>query len=175
MTLGTASVARGVAAGRPRGPEEPPVGRKTPPAAIVGGVIGLAIVVALGAWFLLIQRSPDTAVASPSPSPIVVVTPSPDATATDEPTAEPTEDSTPAPTPFQAPTFTGRSLEEAEELASSGGLELDVRFDTTSTEPDGTVLSQAPPPGSCGPARRPDSSWSSRGRVPRSSCRTSSA
>ena len=145
---GAAGVALGVASGRPRLPEEPPVGRKTPPAAIVGGVIGLAIVVALGAWFLLLRPNSNTAVASPSPSPIVVVTPSPEATATDEPTAEPTEDSTPVPTPFQAPTFTGRSLEEAQVLASSGGLELDVRFDTTTSEPDGTVLSQAPPPGS---------------------------
>ena len=121
-TPASAGVALGVASGRPRVPEEPPVGRKTPPTAIVGGVIGLAIVVALGAWFLLLRPSDNTAVASPSPSPIVVVTPSPEATATDEPTAEPTEESTPAPTPFQAPTFTGRSLEEAQQLASSGGL-----------------------------------------------------
>jgi beta-lactam-binding protein with PASTA domain len=146
---GAAGVALGVASGRPRIPEEPPVGRKTPPTAIVGGVIGLAIVVALGAWFLLLQPGgPNTAAGSPSPSPIVVVTPSPEPTVTDEPTAEPTEESTPASTPFQAPTFTGRSLEEAEDLASSGGLTLDVRFDTTTNEPDGIVLSQAPPPGS---------------------------
>ena len=48
------------------------------PAAIVGSVIGLAIVVALGAWFLLLRPGPEHRLASPSPSAIVVVTPSPE-------------------------------------------------------------------------------------------------
>ena len=61
--------------------------------------------------------------------------------------ADPTDDSTPEPTPFNAPTFTGRSLDEAQDLASSGGLELDITYDTTTNEPDGTVLSQVPEPG----------------------------
>ena len=47
---------------------------------------------------------------------------------TAEPTAEPTDASTPAPTPFKAPTFTGKSLEEAQALADSGGLELDIQL-----------------------------------------------
>ncbi|MCY7419562.1 MAG: PASTA domain-containing protein, partial [Chloroflexi bacterium] len=148
--LGTDGAARGVAAGRPRMPEVPPTGRTTPPVAIVGGVIGLAIVVALGAWFLLLRPGPNTAVASPSPSPIVSVTPSPEPTetATELPTLEPTDDSTPAPTPFKAPSFTGKTLDEAQALADSGGLQLDIRFDITTNKADGTVLSQAPPPGS---------------------------
>ena len=71
--VGAPGVALGVAGGRPRMADEPPTGRKTPPAAIVGSVIGLAIVVALGAWFLLLRPGPNTALASPSPSAIVVV------------------------------------------------------------------------------------------------------
>ncbi len=146
--LARAGVALGVASGRPRPPEEPPAGGKTPPTAIVGGVIGLAIVVALAAWFLLIQPKDNTASASPSPAPtVLVVSPSPTAIATDEPTAEPTDETTPEPTPFKAPTFTGRSIDEAQDLASSGGLELDITYDTTTNEPDGTVLSQVPEPG----------------------------
>ncbi len=140
--------ARGVASGRPRTPEEPPVGRKTPAAAIVGSVIGLAIVVALGAWFLLLRPSGNTAVASPSASPITLSSPTPVATETTPPTAEPTDRSTPVPTPFKAPTFTGLTLEQARALAASGGLVLDVQFDQTTSKPDGTVLSQAPPAGS---------------------------
>ncbi len=114
----------------------------------MGSVIGLAIVVALGAWFLLFRPSGDTAVASPSASPMVLASPSPVATETTPPTAEPTDQSTPAPTPFKAPTFTGMTLDQAQAVAKTGGLELDVRFDATTSKPDGTVLSQAPPPGS---------------------------
>ena len=45
--------------------DEPPPGRKTPPAAIVGSVIGLAIVVALGAWFLLLRPGPEHRICHP--------------------------------------------------------------------------------------------------------------
>ena len=150
--FGAAGTARGVASGRPNMTDEPPTGRKTPPAAIVGSVIGLAIVVALGAWFLLLRPGPNTALASPSPSPIVIVTPSPAASTTAEPTTEPTAEvtplSTPAPTPFKAPTFTGKTLVQAQALAHTGGLELKIQYDRTTSQPDGTVLSQAPPAGS---------------------------
>ena len=146
--LGAEGVARGVASGRPRMVDDPPTGRKTPPAAIVGSVIGLAIVVALGAWFLLVRPAPNTALANPSPSPIVIVTPSPGATSTAEPTAEATPLATPIPAAFKAPTFTGKTLAEAQALADSGGLKLDIQYDRTTNQPNGTVLSQAPPPGS---------------------------
>ena len=156
--MGAAGVARGVAGGRPRTPDELPTGRKTPPAAIVGSVIGLAIIVALGAWFLLLRPGPNTALSSPSPSPssIVIVTPSPAPSITAEPTVVPTSGptadvtplSTPVPTPFRAPTFTGKTLVQAQALAATGGLRLKVQFDKTSSQPDGTVLSQTPSAGS---------------------------
>ena len=149
---GVPGVALGVAGGRPRPADEPPPGRKTPAAAIVGSVIGLAIIVALGAWFLLLRPGPNTALASPSPSAIVVVTPSPEATTTAEPTEQPTDEATPLatpiPTPFKAPTFTGKTLTEAQALAETGGLQLTIQYDRTTSQPDGTVLSQAPAPGS---------------------------
>ena len=151
--LGAEGVARGVASGRPRMVDEPPTGRKTPPAAIVGSVIGLAIVVALGAWFLLLKPPTNTALAIPSPSPIVLVTPSPEATTTAEPTAEATPLATPIPAAFKAPTFTGKTLAAAQALADSGGLKLDIQYDRTTNQPNGTVLSQAPSPGPLGAAR----------------------
>ena len=140
----------GVAGGRPRVADEPPTGRKTPPAAIVGSVIGLAIVVALGAWFLLLRPGPNTALASPSPSRHRASWRARRPRPRPPPSrrTKPTPLATPVPTPFKAPTFTGKTLEEAQALAETGGLELDIQFDRTTSQPDGTVLSQAPAPGS---------------------------
>ncbi|MFN8517973.1 MAG: PASTA domain-containing protein [Chloroflexota bacterium] len=139
----TASLARGVSSGRPQPPEEPS-SQKGRPVAIVGGVIGAAVAVAAGAWFFLLNPSHDN-IAGASPTPSAIVTPGPTATA--EPTIEPTDEPTPAPTAFRAPRFTGRTVDEAEELAARGGLQLEFEFDETSSEADGTILEQDPAPG----------------------------
>ncbi len=165
--------ARGVASGRPRTADVPPPGRKTPAAAIVGSVIGLAIVVALGAWFLLLRPGGNTALSSPSPSPIVLVSPSPEATDTAEPTAEPTDESTPAPTPFKAPTFTGKSLDAC---PGSRGRRRPVAGHPLSTRPATSPTARScprrpRPAARCCRATR--SSWSSPSRGPPSWCPTS--
>ena len=143
----------GIAAGRPRGPAGSGGSGpgRTPAALMVASVIGLAVLVAVGAWFLLLRPGESgTAAGSPSPSATVLLSPTPEATETAEPSPipSPTPRATPAPTPFKAPKFTGLTLDDAQALADQRHVKLEVEYRETNDAEADTILEQAPPPGS---------------------------
>ena len=117
---------------------------KTPPAIIIGSVIGVAAILAVAVWFLLLRPGDDTATSTPTPVATTFITPPPTATVEPDATDEP---ATPEPTRFRNPTFSGLRIADAESLAERSNVTIQVTYEVTDEVDPDTVIAQDPPPG----------------------------